>query len=73
MYRPFSYRHLGSLAYISNAAVFDFNGHSYFGGIAAMYLWRGVYFLQTVSLRNRALMAMDWLKRGLFGRDLSGV
>lgn len=73
VYRPFSYRHLGSLAYISNAAVFDFNGHSYFGGIAAMYLWRGVYFLQTVSLRNRALMAMDWLKRGLFGRDLSGV
>lgn len=73
VYRPFSYRHLGSLAYVSNAAVFDFNGHSYVGGIVAMYLWRGVYFLQTVSLRNRALMAMDWIKRGLFGRDLSGV
>lgn len=73
VYRPFSYKHLGSLAYISNAAVFDLNGHSYFGGIVAMYLWRGVYFAQSVSFRNRALMFMDWLKRGLFGRDMSGV
>lgn len=71
--RPFVYKHLGSLAYVSNAAVFDFNGHSFFGGIVAMYLWRGIYFAQSVSFRNRALMFMDWLKRGLFGRDLSGV
>lgn len=71
--RRFAYRHLGSLAYIPNAAVFDFNGHSFFGGIVAMYLWRGIYFAQSVSLRTRAMMFMDWLKRGLFGRDLSGV
>lgn len=71
--RPFAYHHLGSLAYISNAAVFDLNGHSFFGGIVAMYLWRSIYFAQSVSLRNRALMFMDWLKRGLFGRDMSGV
>lgn len=73
VYRPFNYKHLGSLAYVSNAAVFDFNGRSYVGGLIAMYLWRGVYFMQTVSLRNRALMSLDWIKRGLFGRDLSGV
>lgn len=70
---PFVYHHLGSLAYIGNAAVFDMNGHPFFGGILAMYLWRSAYFAQTVSFRTRCLMAMDWLKRGMFGRDLSGV
>jgi NADH dehydrogenase len=73
VFRPFHYRHLGSLAYVSNAAVFDFGGKSYFGGLVAMYLWRGVYFAQTVSFRTRALMFFDWLKRGLFGRDLADI
>lgn len=73
VYKPFVYRHLGSLAYIGNAAVFDMNGKGYFGGILAMYAWRAAYFAQTVSFRTRCLMFMDWLKRGLFGRDLSGV
>lgn len=71
--KPFVYRHLGSLAYVSNAAVFDFNGRSYVGGLIAMYLWRGVYFAQTVSFRIRALLFMDWFKRGLFGRDLADI
>lgn len=73
VYKPFKYHHLGSLAYISNAAVFDFGGTSYFGGLVAMYLWRGVYFAQTVSFRTRALLFGDWLKRGLFGRDLADI
>lgn len=72
-YKPFVYRHLGSLAYVSNAAVFDLNGKSYFGGLVAMYLWRSVYFAQTVSFRIRVLLFMDWLKRGLFGRDLADI
>ncbi|CAN6608450.1 external alternative NADH-ubiquinone oxidoreductase, mitochondrial [Trichomonascus vanleenenianus] len=71
--RPFAYHHLGSLAYISSGAVFDFGQKSYFGGLIAMYLWRGIYFAQNVSLRTRALMAMDWLKRGMFGRDMSDI
>ncbi|ANB14773.1 NADH-ubiquinone reductase (H(+)-translocating) NDE1 [Sugiyamaella lignohabitans] len=73
VYRPFAYKHLGSLAYISNAAVFDFNGKGYVGGLIGMYLWRGAYFAQTVSFRTRVLMAMGWVKRGLFGRDLSSM
>lgn len=40
LYEPFSYKHLGSLAYIGNSAVFDFNGYNLAGGLAAMYLWR---------------------------------
>jgi NADH dehydrogenase len=69
VYKPFCYKHLGSLAYIGNSAVFDLPGYSFVGGLIAMYLWRGTYFAQSVSLRTRVLLFLDWLKRGLFGRD----
>lgn len=70
VYKAFEYKHLGSLAYIGNAAVFDFgkDGLSFSGGLIAVYLWRSVYFAQSVSLRTRILLAMDWSKRALFGR-----
>lgn len=69
-YKAFSYRHMGSLAYIGNAAIFDFNGWNFGGGLVAVYLWRSIYFAQSVSLRTRCLLAMDWSKRALFGRDM---
>lgn len=69
VYKAFEYRHLGSLAYIGNAAVFDWGGGwNFAGGLWAVYAWRGVYFAQSVSLRTRTLLAMDWAKRTLFGR-----
>ena len=68
VYRAFEYRHLGSLAYVGNAAIFDFNGLSFGGGLLAVYLWRSIYFAQSVSFRTRILLAMDWSKRALFGR-----
>lgn len=69
VYKAFEYRHLGSLAYVGNSAVFDLGeGWSMVGGLWAVYAWRSVYFAQSVSLRTRILMAMDWAKRGLFGR-----
>lgn len=71
--KPFRYRHLGSLAYLGNSAVFDLPGHSLFGGLVAMYLWRSIYFAQSVSIRTRLLMFFDWLKRGVFGRDIITV
>ncbi|KAF2690460.1 hypothetical protein K458DRAFT_413242 [Lentithecium fluviatile CBS 122367] len=70
VYKAFEYKHLGSLAYIGNAAIFDINGHGWSGGLLAVYLWRSVYFAQSVSFRTRCLLAMDWSKRALFGRDL---
>lgn len=70
VYKAFKYKHLGSLAYISNAAVFDFGGLNFSGGVLAMYLWRSVYFAQSVSLRTRCMLAMDWAKRALFGRGI---
>ena len=68
VYKAFEYKHMGSLAYIGNSAIFDFNGYSFAGGILAAYLWRSIYFAQSVSLRTRCLLAMDWSKRALFGR-----
>lgn len=71
-YKAFEYKHLGSLAYIGNAAVFDFKGtgwgSGFSGGLVAVYLWRSIYFAQSVSFRTRCLLAMDWSKRALFGR-----
>ncbi|KAF8643820.1 hypothetical protein AX16_008838 [Volvariella volvacea WC 439] len=68
---PFKYKHLGSLAYIGNAAVFDFGWQSVTGGLAAMYAWRSIYWSEQVSARTRALLMIDWIIRGVWGRDLS--
>lgn len=69
VYKAFEYRHLGSLAYIGNSAVFDLGGGwNFAGGLWAVYAWRSVYFAQSVSFRTRILLAMDWAKRTLFGR-----
>ncbi|KAH9811047.1 hypothetical protein DFH28DRAFT_1033239 [Melampsora americana] len=71
---PFSYRHLGSLAYIGNSAVFDFGEKgSFAGGLIAAYLWRSIYWSEQVSMRTRVLLMMDWIKRGIWGRDISKV
>ncbi|KAK0239728.1 hypothetical protein EDD85DRAFT_1021123 [Armillaria nabsnona] len=68
---PFRYTHLGSLAYIGNAAVFDLGKYSFMGGLAAMYAWRSIYWNEQVSVRTRALLMIDWIIRGVWGRDLS--
>jgi NADH dehydrogenase len=71
VYKAFEYHHLGSLAYIGNAAVFDLGqGWTTSGGLWAVYAWRSVYFAQSVSFRTRILLAMDWAKRTLFGRGI---
>ncbi|KAI9662688.1 MAG: hypothetical protein M1831_002731 [Alyxoria varia] len=70
-YKAFDYKHMGNLAYVGNAAVFDFgDGLGFSGGLMAVYLWRSVYLSESVSFRTRVLLMMDWFKRALFGRDL---
>ncbi|KAI0131949.1 hypothetical protein BJ170DRAFT_730118 [Xylariales sp. AK1849] len=70
-YNAFEYHHLGALAYVGNSAVFDLGGGwGFTGGLWAVYAWRSVYFAQSVGVRTRVLLMMDWAKRGLFGRDL---
>ncbi|KAF8912020.1 mitochondrial NADH dehydrogenase [Gymnopilus junonius] len=73
VHKPFKYFHLGTLAYIGNAAVFDFGKYSFMGGLAAMYAWRSIYWNEQVSARTRALLMIDWIIRGIWGRDLSRI
>lgn len=72
-YKPFKYTNLGALAYIGNSAAFDLGGYGEAGGLLAMYAWRSVYWSMQVSMRTRFMLMLDWVKRGLFGRDLSKV
>ncbi|KAI5302694.1 hypothetical protein KEM56_000445 [Ascosphaera pollenicola] len=68
VFPAFKYMYLGSLAYVGNAAIFDFPGKHLAGGLLAVYLWRSIYLAQTVSLRTRVLLMMDWGNRAMFGR-----
>ncbi|KAI3623916.1 hypothetical protein CBS14141_003615 [Malassezia furfur] len=75
VYKPFQFRSLGNVAYLGNAAAFDLPlpepFHTFFGGLAVMYAWRSVYLSELVSLRTRILVLGDFIKRSLWGRDLT--
>jgi NADH:ubiquinone reductase (non-electrogenic) len=42
-------------------------------GPIGFLLWRGIYWSKQVSMRNRVLVTIDWIKAALFGRDLSNL
>ncbi|CAJ2506046.1 Uu.00g001760.m01.CDS01 [Anthostomella pinea] len=73
--KPFHYSHQGSLAYIgSEKAVADvawFNGNLASGGKLTYLFWRSAYLSMCFSTRNRVLVAMDWIKAKVYGRDVS--
>lgn len=73
--RPFTYHPLGSIAYLGHAAAFDLPlpgpFSTLFGGLTAMYAWRSVYLSELVSLRCRVLVLGDYIKRSIWGRDVS--
>ncbi|EEH21181.1 hypothetical protein PABG_03412 [Paracoccidioides brasiliensis Pb03] len=72
---PFQYSHQGSLAYIGKErAVADvswLSGNIASGGTLTYLFWRSVYLSMCFSTRNRVLVAFDWFKAKLFGRDVS--
>lgn len=70
MYRPFAFKNLGSMAYVSNGAIIDTGRFQFLGGVLAMYAWRSAYMTMTVTPRARLHMAFDWMYRGLFGRQI---
>ncbi|RYP57788.1 hypothetical protein DL769_009281 [Monosporascus sp. CRB-8-3] len=73
--KPFRYSHQGSLAYIgSEKAVADvswLNGNLAIGGKLTYFFWRSAYLSMCFSTRNRVLVAMDWIKAKIYGRDVS--
>ncbi|KAK2755090.1 NADH:ubiquinone oxidoreductase [Arachnomyces sp. PD_36] len=72
---PFQYSHQGSLAYIGKErAVADISwlsGNFASGGTLTYLFWRSAYLSMVFSTRNRVLVALDWTKAKLFGRDVS--
>ncbi|WFD20469.1 hypothetical protein MCAP1_002713 [Malassezia caprae] len=74
IHKPFVFHSLGSIAYLGNAAAFELPipgpFRTLFGGLVAMYAWRGVYLSEMVSLRTRVLVLGDYIKRSLWGRDV---
>ncbi|CCD26474.1 NADH-ubiquinone reductase (H(+)-translocating) NDE1 NDAI_0H03010 [Naumovozyma dairenensis CBS 421] len=71
----FKYNHLGALAYIgSEKAIADLSlGSSkyYSTGSFTFLFYKSAYLAMCLSFRNRILVALDWLKVSLLGRDSS--
>lgn len=69
----FVFKYLGTMAYIGDfEAVADFGeGKGKFSGFSTWVLWRSVYMSKLLSVRNRFLVASDWTRAFLFGRDIS--
>lgn len=68
----FTYRNLGTLAYIGNwDALFQGGGGGRLQGYLAWIIWRGAYLTKTVSWRNKILVPVYWAVNWVFGRDIS--
>ncbi len=75
--KPFQFLNLGILAYTgSNTALAQIPpapGAAPIKGSGKVgnALWRSVYLCKQVSVRNRVLVLNDWMKRTVFGRDIT--
>ena len=71
---PFKYRHLGSFAYVGNdKAVLKVPVFGSLSGWWVMWLWRASYLNECVGWRTRFLVAFDWIKSKVSGRDTSRI
>lgn len=80
---PFQYQDLGILAYtgrdtalaqITNTVIPDQEKKDHpimVTGFLGSELWRGIYLWKQVSWRNRFMVVTDWMKRRVFGRDIT--
>lgn len=71
--KPFKFNNLGMLAYIgdSEALVDVPKAHLHWRGALSYLFWRSAYITRLVSLKNKVLVLLDWIKTGVFGRDMS--
>ena len=72
---PFQFLDLGILAYTGDeTAVAEIHVDSAKikgKGKVGFGLWRSVYWTKQISMRNRVLVALDWAKTKVFGRDIT--
>lgn len=75
--KPFQFLNLGILAYVGASealAQVAVDEKQILGsGPVGYLLWRGIYWSKQVSWRNRLLVAVDWAKGRLFGRDIGSI
>jgi NADH:ubiquinone reductase (non-electrogenic) len=68
----FKYDHQGSMAYVGGErAVIDSPLIGVWKGLITAVMWKGAYWGKSVSMRCKVLMAFDWAKTYLIGRDTS--
>jgi NADH:ubiquinone reductase (non-electrogenic) len=71
---PFAYSHKGALAYVGqDRAVMDVPKVGPIYGLGAGFVWKSFETYSQFSLRNKALVSIDWLRTKVFGRDISRV
>ncbi|ORZ35087.1 pyridine nucleotide-disulfide oxidoreductase-domain-containing protein [Catenaria anguillulae PL171] len=74
---PFTYKHRATLAYIgdergvSDVEVPIIGKQMSFSGYQSYLFWRSAYLSNLFTLRNKTLVAFDWTKEKIFGRDIS--
>jgi len=73
--KPFQFLSFGLLAYIGREramAQIEMGDTSVkLSGTLTYLIWRSVYAVKQVSMRNRILITFDWIKAAIFGRDIS--
>lgn len=75
---PFQFLDLGILAYTGKSSALAQvkaapaeNAKMKLRGNIGFAVWRSVYMAKSPSMRNRMLLAFDWAKAKLFGRDIT--
>jgi NADH:ubiquinone reductase (non-electrogenic) len=67
----FQYDHQGSMAYVgSHCAVIESPVLGVMKGFFTGIMWKGAYWAKSVSLRSKILMAFNYAKTHLLGRDV---
>eukprot|EP00529_Nitzschia_sp_RCC80_P014288 CAMPEP_0113497116 /NCGR_PEP_ID=MMETSP0014_2-20120614/30469_1 /TAXON_ID=2857 /ORGANISM="Nitzschia sp." /LENGTH=748 /DNA_ID=CAMNT_0000391055 /DNA_START=66 /DNA_END=2312 /DNA_ORIENTATION=- /assembly_acc=CAM_ASM_000159 len=77
--KPFQFLNLGILAYTGGGSALAQVGTGPKGapikgtGKVGNALWKSVYVSKQVSWRNRFMVINDWVRRSIFGRDITRV
>eukprot|EP00529_Nitzschia_sp_RCC80_P014208 CAMPEP_0113507162 /NCGR_PEP_ID=MMETSP0014_2-20120614/36306_1 /TAXON_ID=2857 /ORGANISM="Nitzschia sp." /LENGTH=746 /DNA_ID=CAMNT_0000402729 /DNA_START=86 /DNA_END=2326 /DNA_ORIENTATION=+ /assembly_acc=CAM_ASM_000159 len=77
--KPFQFLNLGILAYTGGGSALAQVGTGPKGapikgtGKVGNALWKSVYVSKQVSWRNRFMVVNDWVRRSIFGRDITRV
>lgn len=67
----FTFRNLGTMAYLGSWRAIHQSRADELKGRAAWILWRTAYLTKSMSIRNKILIPVYWVITWIFGRDIS--